>query len=700
MLGTGGEQGPRRMLPDLHCRDVITRLPTHVWSFRDDTRLEHAGGSLGGTVSATVHALPSAWRRLDVGNDRGVGLRSLEGVIESVWGYSTLRPLQREAMTAAAAGRDSLVVLPTGGGKSLCYQAPALLTDRLTVVVSPLIALMKDQVDSLLARGVSSAFFNSSLVAADRRRVIAGLRDREYRLLFVAPERFADMAFGDLLEAADVGAFAIDEAHCISHWGHDFRSDYRRMGQLKRRYPNASINAFTATATPRVRDDIVEQLRLTAPEVLVGDFFRPNLHYRVERRSRGFDDVVNAVGERPGRAGIVYCIRRKDVDELTETLRATGVRAVGYHAGMNDAERTSKQDAFAAGQYDVVVATVAFGMGIDRSDLRYVIHAAMPKSMEHYQQETGRAGRDGEPAECILFYSPGDAVLWRSIIERSQPGNADDAFRLLREMEQYSSGIACRHRRLVTYFGQAWTRTSCGACDLCCGQVKPLEDSTITAQKILSCVVRTGQRFGAAYVADCLRGDATERIRDRGHDELSTFGLMPETAKSVLSAWIGQLVDQDLLLREPEYRTLSVTPAGWEVLRSKAEAVLLPVAAPSKERPRRPRSRGGSAPVDSASASTSGAVATEPTLDTDGQVLFEALRLVRRGLADDRNVPAFIVFGDKALRDMARRKPTTEPQFLAVHGVGPAKFTSFGEPFLEAIRAHLSEASNGEAPRE
>ena len=620
-------------------------------------------------------------------------MRSLESVIESVWGYSTLRPLQHEAMAAAAAGRDSLVVLPTGGGKSLCYQAPALLTDRLTVVVSPLIALMKDQVDGLLARGVSSAFFNSSLDAADRRRVIAGLRDREYRLLFVAPERFADEAFGDLLEATDVGAFAIDEAHCISHWGHDFRGDYRRMGQLKRRYPSASISAFTATATPRVRDDIVEQLRLTAPEVLVGDFFRPNLHYRVERRSRGFDDVVDAVRERPDRAGIVYCIRRKDVDELTETLRANGVRAVGYHAGMNDAERTSKQDAFAAGEYDVVVATVAFGMGIDRSDLRYVIHAAMPKSMEHYQQETGRAGRDGKPAECILFYSPGDAMLWRSIIERSQPGNADDAFRLLREMEQYSSGVACRHRRLVTYFGQAWTRTSCGACDLCCGQVKPLEDSTITAQKILSCVVRTGQGFGAAYVADCLRGDATERIRDRGHDELSTFGLMPETAKSVLSAWIGQLVDQDLLVREPEYRTLSVTSAGWEVLRSKAEAVLLPVAAPSKDRPRRSRSRGGAAPVDPASAGTSDSGTTEPALDTDGQVLFEKLRLVRRGLADDRNVPAFIVFGDKALRDMARRQPTTEREFLAVNGVGPAKHKSFGESFLEAIRAHLSDAS-------
>ncbi|MFQ5491032.1 MAG: RecQ family ATP-dependent DNA helicase, partial [Phycisphaerae bacterium] len=433
---------------------------------------------------------------------------TLKAVVRERWGYDTFRPLQLQAMAAAVQRRDALVVLPTGGGKSLCYQAPALLADKPTVVVSPLIALMKDQVDGLIQRNIPATFLNSSLAPEDRRRVQAGISQGQYKLIFVAPERFASSGFFDLLDNAGVGAMAIDEAHCISHWGHDFRADYRNLGQLKRRYPGTAIHAFTATATPRVRDDIVQQLGLSDPTVLVGDFFRPNLTYRVSRRGFGFEDVIQAVQQRPDQAGIVYCIRRADVDDLTAQLQARGCNAVAYHAGLSDEQRTTAQDAFSAGRADLVVATVAFGMGVDRSDIRFVIHAAMPKSIEHYQQETGRAGRDGQPAECILFYSGADFGLWKNII---QMGDADetqtDALDLLGSMYRFCTGMQCRHRKLVTYFGQSWQGSSCNACDFCLDGATPLPDSTEIAQKIMSCVARTGQRFGGAHVADVLNGE-------------------------------------------------------------------------------------------------------------------------------------------------------------------------------------------------
>ncbi|MFH0982364.1 MAG: ATP-dependent DNA helicase RecQ [Planctomycetota bacterium] len=495
---------------------------------------------------------------------------ALHEVVKKHWGYTSLRPLQHEAMTAALEGRDALVVLPTGGGKSICYQAPALLSDKLTVVVSPLIALMKDQVDQLIQRGVPAAFLNSSLDAEDRRRVADGVPRGAYKLIFVAPERFAGDGFYRLLERSNVGSFAIDEAHCISHWGHDFRADYRRLGELKKRFPTVGVHGFTATATPRVRDDIIAQLGLKDAAVLVGDFFRPNLAYRATQRGYAFEDVLGVIRQRPGKAGLVYCIRRADVDEMTGMLKSAGVKTVGYHAGMTDEERTRAQDAFTAGSIDVVVATVAFGMGIDRPDIRFVIHAAMPKSLEHYQQETGRAGRDGQPADCILFYSWGDVELWQSIIKKNAGDNHKDQVRMLSEMHAFCTAMTCRHRKLVTYFGQSWELTSCGACDVCSGTRDTLPDSSILAQKIMSCVVRTGERYGPAYVVDVLRGVPTEKVLERGHDKLSTFSLIPDQPKPVLMRWIDQLVDQGLMEREAEYRVLSVTLQGWDVLRSKA----------------------------------------------------------------------------------------------------------------------------------
>jgi ATP-dependent DNA helicase RecQ len=513
-------------------------------------------------------------------------------LIRKVWGFEALRPLQREAMEAALAGRDSLVVLPTGGGKSLCYQAPALLSDRLTVVVSPLISLMKDQGDGLLSRGIPSAFLNSSLGPGERARVGNGIARGEYKLVFVAPERFSSAGFDRVLSPDRVGAFAIDEAHSISHWGHDFRPDYRALGCLKREFPQASVHAFTATATQRVREDIIGQLGLNDPQVLVGDFFRPNLRYRVIRRGDALGDTLGEVRRRPGHAGIVYAIRRADVDELTAGLGRAGIKAAPYHAGMEDAERTRTQDRFARGEIDLVVATVAFGMGIDRADLRYVLHAAMPRSIEHYQQETGRAGRDGKAADCVLFYSGQDYVLWRSILEKNETGDLENKLRLLSQMYRFSSRTRCRHRSLVEYFGQRWDRAACGACDVCTDLREAMPESSELERKILTGVVKTGQRYGAAYLAEVLSGEATPRVLGRGGERGPVFGLLVPRTKRAVLGWIEQLVDQGVLRPEGEYGMLRLTERGSKVLRSVEAAALYEVEVGGRpSRKRRQRSR-------------------------------------------------------------------------------------------------------------
>jgi len=516
----------------------------------------------------------------------------LLGLIRKVWGFETLRPLQAEAMAAAIEGRDSLVVLPTGGGKSLCYQAPALVSDRVTVVVSPLISLMKDQVDGLRARGVPSAFLNSSLGLRERARVEEGISRGAYKLVFVAPERFSAPGFDRILSPERVGAFAIDEAHSISHWGHDFRPDYRALGRLKREFPRASVHAFTATATERTRQDILSQLGFKDPTVLVGDFFRPNLRYRIVRRREALEDTLAEVRRRLGQPGIVYAIRRADVDGLSHELKRAGIRAAPYHAGMEDRERTRTQDRFARGELDVVVATVAFGMGIDRADLRYVLHAAMPRSIEHYQQETGRAGRDGKPADCVLFYSGQDYVLWKSILEKQETGDLENKLRLLSQMYRFSTGTRCRHRALVEYFGQRWDRGTCGACDVCTDAREAMAGSSEIARTILTGVLKTGQRYGAAYLAEVLSGEATPRVLARGGDRGAVFGLLAPRSKRAVLGWIEQLVEQGALRPEGEYGVLRLTARGSRVLRSVEAAALYEVEVdgrPSGRRGRRPR---------------------------------------------------------------------------------------------------------------
>ncbi len=627
--------------------------------------------------------------------------KTLREVIRRYWGYSKLRPLQAEAMLAACRHRDTLAVLPTGGGKSLCYQAPAMLSDKPCVVISPLIALMKDQVDGLIQRGIPAAFLNSSLDATDRRRVESGILRGQYKLIFIAPERLTGSAFPKLLENVGVGSFAIDEAHCISHWGHDFRDDYRKLGLLKERFSNVPINAFTATATPRVRQDICEQLRLANPEVLVGDFFRPNLVYQVRRRRSILHDVLRQVTQRNRQAGIVYCIRRSDVNELTTFLCAEGIKAAAYHAGMTDTCRTTTQDSFAVGDIDVVVATVAFGMGIDRSDIRFVIHTAIPKSIEHYQQETGRAGRDGGQADCILFYSGGDFAKWKSIIEKNDGQDSESHVQMLSEMYRFCTSRICRHRKLVQYFGQEWNREACDACDICQQNLEPLADSTILTQKILSAIVRTGQRYGAGYVCEVLLGHESEHVLSRGHHELSTFGLLREYNRQTIMDWFDELTDSQLLKREGKFRIPKVTGMGWKVLRSEAKAKLLPpdttYARPVKPKTKtRKRRLAPLAEPDWDYTETTychledtdiaaGTPISNSSMNHAAMRLFERLRELRRKLAEEMNAPAFVVFSDRTLRAMAKARPTDRSSMLRIKGVGDAKFDSYGQRFLEVI---------------
>jgi ATP-dependent DNA helicase RecQ len=594
--------------------------------------------------------------------------------IRKHWGFDTLRPLQDEAIRSTLEGRDSLVVMPTGGGKSLCYQLPPLVKGDLTVVVSPLISLMKDQVDALRAIGVAAAQVDSTSSAADKRAVHDAAMNGDLRLLFVSPERLAMERFVLFLEKVNVSRFAIDEAHCISHWGHDFRPEYRQLRALRDRFPNVSLHAFTATATEHVRDDIAAQLELRDPAVLVGDFDRPNLVYRILPRLDLFKQVKSVIDRHPGDGGIVYCVRRKDVDELAAKLVAAGVSARAYHAGMTTGERTAAQEAFSRETCDVIVATVAFGMGIDRSNVRYVVHAALPKSIEHYQQETGRAGRDGLDAECVLFYSGADALLWKSIFQKGAEENeADPAVlaatnRHLDEMDRFARGAVCRHRALVEYFGQSLPVGSCNACDLCLGETELVPDSLVLAQKILSGVARTGQRFGAGYVVEVLRGSSNDRIVGNRHDALSVWGLMKDVPAPLLRDWTWQLIGQGMLaLSDGEYPVLILNEASREVMRGEREVRLVQMSRPkTKAKSRR-------TPAD------------EPIAAGADRALFDRLRDLRRTIASELGVPAYVVFGDRTLKELATRKPRTLDAMLGIHGIGEAKLEKFGRRFLAEI---------------
>jgi ATP-dependent DNA helicase RecQ len=595
----------------------------------------------------------------------------LRDALHRVWGFSEFRPLQREAMHAILEARDSIVVLPTGGGKSLCFQAPAVATDGLGLVVSPLISLMKDQVDGLRVDGVAASYLNSTLLPHERDEVLASVRDGRCRLLYVSPERLVGdggPSLWRLLKQAKLKFIAIDEAHCISQWGHDFRPEYRQLGALRADFPNVSFHAFTATATERVRHDIRNELGMREPVVLVGSFDRPNLVYRVLRRGHLHTQLLGILARHDGESGIVYCSSRKEVEALAEWLKGEGHSAVPYHAGLSDQMRSLHQEMFLDERVDIVVATVAFGMGIDRSNVRFVVHAGAPRSPEHYQQESGRAGRDGLPAECVLIYSGGDFVRWRQMLE-SNGEWSESARSLLRDMERYAAGTRCRHRSLVEYFGQSYERVECGACDWCLKELDAVPDSRTLAQKILSCVARVKQTWGTGHVTDVLTGKATEKVLAARHHDLSTFGLLKEETPIAIRGFIEQLVGDGLLAREGDpYPVLRLTGAGASLLRGVGDCLLYREVKPPSS-----RKRSRSSVRDSFTAA----------VDSD---LFDLLREVRLRLARERGVPPYVIFHDTTLRDMVERKPKTIDDLHDVYGVGAKKAADFGDAFLDAIR--------------
>jgi ATP-dependent DNA helicase RecQ len=596
--------------------------------------------------------------------------------VKHTWGFDSLRSMQLDAIRAEIDYRDSLVVMPTGGGKSLCYQVPPLIRDdgRGTgIVVSPLISLMNDQVAALLEVGYPAAALHSNVPPDDVRAIEECAEQGEYRLLFVAPERLFTSRFQSLIRRLGVKSIAIDEAHCISHWGHDFRPEYRRLAELREVFPDASMHAYTATATPRVREDVAAQLHLRDPRVLVGTFDRPNLIYRVVPRVRAVEQIANVLKRRDGEAAIVYCMTRRETEEVADSLTTRGVDAACYHAGLTPAKRRAVETRFSRESLRVVVATVAFGMGIDRSNVRAVIHASMPKSIEHYQQETGRAGRDGLEAECVLLYSAADIVRWQQIMamrdrdDDTEPDPEMDAAHreLLEHMHRLASGTRCRHKTITEYFGQEYPFPNCNACDVCLNELAEVADSTVIAQKILSCVARVGQTFGAGHVIDVLLGRDVERVRRLGHDSLSTHGLMRGVKRETLSSYINQLIDLGVLARSSgEYPVLRLNEASMDVMKRRRDITLL--------EPKTPAER-----THAAADSLSG----------DERVLFESLRTLRRQIADERAVPAFVVFSDATLKEMARSRPTSLDAMRRVRGVGDKKLAELGPQFCEHIRA-------------
>jgi len=591
-------------------------------------------------------------------------MENIKRALNKYWGYDNFLPLQKEAMECISRGKDSIVVLPTGGGKSLCFQGPAVTMPGLAVVVSPLISLMKDQVDALAECGFPAGRIDSSLSSDEQRAIFSRIHNRTLKLLYLSPERLITDDFLEILRKVELSFIAIDEAHCVSMWGHDFRPEYRRLGSLKEIFPDIAIGAYTATATEQVRSDIAEQLRLKEPQMLIGSFDRPNLVYKVRPRKNIIKQLCSVLNRHKNESGIIYCIRRKDVDEMCAQLRAQGYRAVPYHAGMNDEDRKANQEAFIEEKIDTIVATIAFGMGIDKSNVRYVIHTGMPKSLEHYQQESGRAGRDGLEAECCLFYSGADYGIWKSLM-RDMPEEARKiALIKLRGMYNYCTGGVCRHKTILRYFGQNLKKDKCNACDICLGELDCIDDALVTAQKILSCILRIDQRFGGDYTALVLTGSQDKRIIQNNHNKLSTYGLLSDYSKHIVHDWIEQLTGQEYIEKTGEYNILHVTAKGWAVLKgSQTPRLLKPALKPTKV---------SRVSIDS--------------WDGVDKGLFEALRMLRAKIAGQKRMPAYIVFDDTALRDMARRRPSTLVNLLEVKGVGEKKCRQYGKVVLAAIK--------------
>ena len=600
--------------------------------------------------------------------------KQLLAPLKQYFGFSTFRPLQEEIIRDALAGRDVFAVLPTGGGKSMCFQLPALVRPGLTVVVSPLIALMKDQVDALQSAGVAATYLNSSLAAGESRPRLRGLHQGEFRLLYVAPERLMLSGFLEDLRQWKVNLFAVDEAHCISEWGHDFRPEYRQISSLRAAFPQVPLMALTATATERVRGDIVTQLHLRDPACYVASFNRPNLTYRVAAKAGAYDQILSFIRARPGDSGIIYVQARKTADSMAAKLSADGIKALPYHAGMEAGDRGKNQEAFLRDEARLICATIAFGMGINKPNVRYVIHYDLPKNIEGYYQETGRAGRDGLPSECLLMFSPGDRVKqMRFIDEKPNAQERDIARSQLDQMIHYAEIATCRREFLLGYFGEKAAASdlspNCSGCDNCLVP-RATWDGTVAAQKFLSCVYRIREKsnfgVGMQHVIEVLGGADTEKIRKFGHQNLSTYNIGGEHTRAEWGGIARELVRLGLLIQNAEkFNIVELTSDGLAALKTRRKITLTRPVAPTQTEPHR---------------------AGEIGCD---EGLFEKLRALRKQLADERAVPPYIIFSDVSLRQMARFYPACDHDFSRISGVGERKLREFGTVFLREIAGHL-----------
>ena len=593
----------------------------------------------------------------------------LHNTLKQYFGYSEFRPGQTEVIGAALSGQDSFVLMPTGGGKSMCYQLPALLLPCVTVVVSPLMSLMKDQVDSLQAMGIAADFVNSSLSREQVSDVFQKLHFQQLKLLYVAPERLLQPQFLQRLSQVGVSLFAIDEAHCVSQWGHDFRPDYIALSQLKQHFPQVPLMALTATADPATQQDIRTQLKLVHPYTSISSFDRPNIRYTVQEKFRPFEQLVSLLKTQENQSGIVYCSSRKKVDELYEQLKNKGFAVGAYHAGLSNEQRARVQDEFKRDHLQLIVATVAFGMGVNKPNIRFVVHYDLPRTIEAYYQETGRAGRDGVAAEAVMLVDPADISRMRSwIMAEENQARAEVTMQRFNAMAAFAEAQTCRRLVLLNYFGEA-NQTACGNCDICLDPPKKF-DGTVLAQKALSCVYRVGQSFGMHHVIDVLRGSQNQRILELGQDKLSTFGIGKDQSHDYWLSVFRQLIHYGLLQQDiTQHSVLKLLPAARPVLKGETSlALAVPRLAPAK------------------TSSKAGKVQQKQDYD---RILFSKLRALRKQIAERDDVAPFVVFSDATLIEMSQQMPQSQTEFLAISGVGQTKLNRYGDDFLDLIAEYL-----------
>ncbi|MFP4365043.1 MAG: DNA helicase RecQ [Spirochaetia bacterium] len=593
-------------------------------------------------------------------------MKTIQQALERYFGYKDFRPFQKEIILSSLQSKDSLAVLPTGGGKSLCYQVPPLMQDGMTVVISPLISLMRDQVNQLTAKGIEAAALNSSIDPIEYHDCVYKLKKEKIKLLYLAPETALKQKTIALLKDCNVTSIAIDEAHCISQWGHDFRPEYRELKDLRNHFPKAVVTAFTATATPQVRKDICGSLKIPVENQFIASFDRKNLFITVKEKSdTPYTQVLQLIKHRQGLCGIVYCFSRRIVDELSDFLKKRGVAAAGYHAGIPERLKRKYQDDFVSGDIQVIVATIAFGMGVHKPNIRYVIHHDMPKNIESYYQEIGRAGRDGEHADCILLYSYKDRRKIQYFISQKKGKQRENAEKHLEDLIRFLEADDCRRAVLLGYFGERYSGSNCGMCDICTDSVERKELNAESAVKFLLCMKETGQVFGAGHISEVLSGGSSDKVLQRGHNNLSIYGAGREKTQR---AWMGFAKDllRNNLIRRNQHGGLVITQEGMKLLRNK------PKPAAKKQKTvlikSEKKREGGEIEIDLS--------------------LLEALKTKRKELAQEKKVPAFVVFHDSVLEEIALRKPAGPGDLLAIKGIGKKKLDLYGEPFLKLVREY------------